>query len=105
MERAIRVMAGRHRDKEVFAPFMFMPGATYNLGMGVSRPVYQDGKWSSENQTDLYLDRDGVELFKTNYYKLEGWDASNGWPTRKTLEGLGMKKVADVMAAKGRLGA
>jgi hypothetical protein len=59
MERAIRVMAGRHRDKEVFAPFMFMPGATFNLGMGVSRPVYQDGQ---------------------------------------------RKKVADVMAAKGRLG-
>jgi aldehyde:ferredoxin oxidoreductase len=104
MERAIRVMAGRHRDKEKFAPFMFMPGATFNLGMG-GKPVYQDGKWSSENQNDLYLDREGVELFKTNFYKLEGWDVKNGWPTRKTLDGLGMKKIADTMAAKGKLGA
>ena len=104
MERAIRVMAGRHRDKEQFAPFMFMPGATFNLGMG-GKPVYQDGQWSFENQNDLYLDREGVELFKTNFYKLEGWDVKTGWPTRKTLEGLGMKKVADTMAAKGRLGA
>jgi aldehyde:ferredoxin oxidoreductase len=105
MERAIRVMAGRHRDKEVFAPFMFMPGATYNLGMNMSKPVYQDGKWSSENQTDMYLDKEGVEFFKTNFYKVEGWDVKNGWPTRKTLEELNMKKVADFMASKGKLGA
>jgi aldehyde:ferredoxin oxidoreductase len=103
MERAIRVMAGRHRDKEQFAPFMFMPGATFN--MSGTKPIYQDGKWSFEDQSDMYLDREGVELFKTNFYKLEGWEVKTGWPTRKTLEGLGMKKVADVMAAKGRLGA
>jgi aldehyde:ferredoxin oxidoreductase len=103
MERAIRVMAGRHRDKEQFAPFMYMPGATFALGGG--KPVYQDGKWSFENQNDLYLDKAGVELFKTNFYKLEGWDAKTGWPTRKTLEGLGLKKVADTLANKGRLGA
>ncbi len=103
MERAIRVMAGRHRDKEEFAPFMYMPGATF-MSLG-NKPIYQDGKWSFENQSDLYLEKSGVEEFKTHYYKLEGWDAGNGWPTRKTLEGLGMKKVADTMAAKGKLGA
>ena len=75
MERAIRVMAGRHRDKEQFAPFMFMPGATFN--MSGTRPVYQDGKWSFEDQSDMYLDKAGVELFKTNFYKLEGWDVEN----------------------------
>lgn len=103
MERAIRVMAGRHRDKEQFAPFMFMPGATFN--MSGPKPVYVDGKWSFENQDDLYLDKEGVEFFKTNFYKFEGWDVKTGWPTRNTLEGLGMKKIADLMAAKGRLGA
>jgi aldehyde:ferredoxin oxidoreductase len=103
MERAIRVMAGRHRDKEQFAPFMYMPGATF-MSLG-AKPVYQDGKWSFEDQGDLYLDKAGVELFKTNFYKLEGWDAKNGWPTRKTLEGLNMKKVADLMASRGKLGA
>ncbi len=102
MERAIRVMAGRHRDKEEFAPFMYMPGATF-MSLG-SRPVYVDGKWSFENQDDMYLDKAGVEEFKTHFYKLEGWDASNGWPTRKTLDGLGMKKVADTMASKNKLG-
>ena len=103
MERAIRVMAGRHRDQEKFAPFMHMPAATFPIGG--SKPVYVNGKWSFEDQNDLYLDREGVEQFKTHFYKLEGWNADNGWPTRKTLEGLGMKKVADKLASKGRLGA
>ncbi len=103
MERAIRVMAGRHRDKEQFAPFMYMPGATF-MSLG-AKPVYQGGKWGFEDQADLYLDKAGVEEFKTHYYRLEGWDPGNGWPTRSTLEGLGMKKVADAMAGKGRLGA
>ena len=102
IERAIRVMAGRHRDHEKFAPFMFMPGATFAIGM--SKPVYQEGKWSFENQDDLYLDRSGVEEFKTNFYRLEGWNVSTGWPERRTLEELGMKKVADVMGAGGKLG-
>jgi aldehyde:ferredoxin oxidoreductase len=102
MERAIRVMAGRDRDKEQFAPFMFMPGATF-MSLG-NKPIYVGGKWSFEDQSDLYLDKQGVESFKTHFYKLEGWDSNNGWPTRKTLEGLGMKKVADTMASKGKLG-
>lgn len=102
MERAIRVMAGRDRDKEQFAPFMYMPGATF-MSLG-SRPVFTNGKWSFEDQGDMYLEKSGVEEFKTHFYKLEGWDVKNGWPTRPTLEGLGMKKVADTMAAKGRLG-
>jgi aldehyde:ferredoxin oxidoreductase len=103
MERAIRVMAGRHRDKEQFAPFMYMPGATF-MSLG-NKPIYTDGKWSFEDQSDLYLDKDGVESFKTHYYKLEGWDPANGWPTKKTLDGLNLKSVADIMAKKGRLGA
>jgi hypothetical protein len=40
---------------------------------------------------------------ETLYY-YEGWDNENVWPTRRTLEGFGMKHVADVMAAEGRLG-
>jgi aldehyde:ferredoxin oxidoreductase len=102
MERAIRVMAGRNRDKEQFTPFMYMPGATF-MSLG-NRPVYQDGKWSFEDQSDLYLDKAGVEEFKTHFYKLEGWGVDTGWPTRKTLEELGMKKVADIMASKSKLG-
>jgi len=63
----------------------------------------KNGKWSWQNLLDVYLDDSGVELFKTNFYKLEGWDVDTGWPTRKTLEGLGLQRVADTMAGKGRL--
>ncbi len=102
LERAIRVIEGRHRDYEKFFPFMYMPGASHAGSTG--KPVYENGKWSWEPLLDMYMDEQGVELFKTNYYTLEGWDINSGWPTRKTLEDQGMKKIADMLAAKGRLG-
>ncbi|MBN2061859.1 MAG: hypothetical protein JW882_15725 [Deltaproteobacteria bacterium] len=104
MERAIRVMHGRSRKTEVFAPFMYRPGAgcmTYFGGV----PIYENGKWRSDEAPDMYLDRQGVEDFKTHFYKLEGWDRENGWPTRKRLESYGMKNVADTMEKRGKLGA
>jgi len=104
LERAIRVAQGRHRNQEKFAPFMYMPGAAY-ITMTGGIPVYEKGKWDWQTLTDMYLDDDGVETFKTHFYKLEAWDVNTGWPTRKSLERLGMKKVADTMAARGRLGA
>jgi aldehyde:ferredoxin oxidoreductase len=104
MERAIRVMQGRKRDNEQFTPFMYKPGAcAMNFQGGV--PVYENGKWSWQDNADMYFDREGVELFKSHFYKLEGWDDRNGWPTRKTLEEFGLKHVADTMAGRGRLGA
>ena len=103
IERAIRVMHGRTRDAEVFSPYMYRPGAS---GMaiygGVS--IYEDGKWRNDNAPDMYLDRKGVEDFKSHYYALEGWDREHGWPTRKVLESQGMKNVADTLSKKGRLG-
>jgi len=104
LERAIRVLQGRHRDQEKFFPFMYMPGASLITPTG-GEPVYQNGKWSWQPLMDMYLDEAGVELFKTNFYKLEGWDVDTGWPTRKTLEELSLNKVADTMAGNGRLGA
>jgi aldehyde:ferredoxin oxidoreductase len=68
-------------------------------------PIYEDGKWHSDLAPEMHMDRKGVNDFKDHYYALEGWDKEHGWPTRKTLEGYGMKKVADTMAAKGKLGA
>ena len=68
-------------------------------------PVYENGKWSWQTLLDMYLDDAGVELFKTNFYKLEGWDVTTGRPTRKTLEGLGLKRGADTPAGRRKLGA
>ena len=43
-------------------------------------------------------------MWKTHFYKVEGWDLKTGYPKRRTLEDLGMKKVADVLQAKSKLG-
>jgi aldehyde:ferredoxin oxidoreductase len=104
LERAIRVAQGRHRDHEKFAPFMYMPGASY-ITMTGGVPVYANGEWSWQTLLDMYLDDAGVELFKSNFYKLEGWDVNTGWPIRKTLEELSLKHVADALAGRQRLGA
>ena len=103
LERAIRVMHGRSRKTEDLAPFMYKPGASGQPFFG-GIPIYEDGKWRQDLALDMYMDRKGVDDFKTHYYALEGWDRENGWPTRKTLEDFGMKHVADGMAAKGKLG-
>jgi aldehyde:ferredoxin oxidoreductase len=103
LERAIRVMHGRSRQTEDLAPFMYKPGASGMTFWG-GVPVYENGKWRSDLAPEMYLDRKGVNDFKDHFYELEGWDKEHGWPTRKTLEGFGLKKVADTLAAKGRLG-
>jgi len=103
LERAIRVMHGRSRETEDFFPYMYRPGASgFAVYGGV--PIYENGEWRNDAAPDMYLDRKGVDDFKTHYYALEGWDKEHGWPTRKTLEGFGLKKVADTMAASGKLG-
>jgi len=97
------VMHGRSRQTEDFFPYMYKPGASgFAVYGGV--PIFENGKWRNDAAPDMYLDRKGVDDFKTHYYTLEGWDKEHGWPTRKTLEGFGLKKVADTMAAKGKLG-
>jgi hypothetical protein len=59
-------------------------------------------KWSRQPLDDMYLDEAGVELFKTHFYEFEGWDPKTGWPTRKTLEELNLKKAADIIGIKGK---
>lgn len=101
LDRAIWILQGRHRDMEVPAAFLFKPGASYPKPY----PVFKNNKWHFDTSlADMYLDRNGVESFKTNYYELEGWDTSNGWPGRGTLEDLGLKKVADTLQKVSRLG-
>ena len=38
---------------------------------------------------------DELERMKDDYYELRGWDREKGWPTRETLEGLGIGWCAD----------
>ncbi len=101
--RAIWVLQGRHRDMEKFAGFMYRPGAS-SAALGGTLPIYDGSKWEWKSCTDLYLDEQGVEQWKTAFYKFEGWDPKTGYPTRNTLEGLGLKHVADLLQAKNKLG-
>ena len=104
LKRAIFVMQGRHRDVEKFAGFMYRPGAAAASFPPASLPVFDGSNWSWKPVRDMYLSEKGVEQWKTAFYELEGWDPKTGYPNRKTLEGLGMKHVADVLQAKNKLG-
>jgi len=104
MERAIRVAHGRSRQTEDFFPYMYRPGASQMAIYG-GVPIFENDKWRLDAAPDMYLDRKGVDDFKTHFYALEGWDKEHGWPTRTTLEGFGLKKVAKVLKSRNRLGA
>src|SRR4030042_1168895 len=94
MKRAIFVMQGRHRDQEKFAGYMYRPGASY-CGFAPDLPIFDGKNWEWENCRELYLEDKGMEQWKTNFYKVEGWDPQTGYPKRKTLEELDMKQAAD----------
>jgi aldehyde:ferredoxin oxidoreductase len=49
------------------------------------------------------VDRQEFERMKDEYYVIRGWDAA-GLPTRRTLEGLGLKDVADDLERRELLG-
>lgn len=44
------------------------------------------------------LDPLQIEAAKAEYYRICGWDAEKGWPTREKLEELGLSWVADQLA-------
>ena len=83
---------------------MYKPGAS-KAHYQPSIPVFDGKKWDWTDCGDLYLDRDGVERWKTAFYSFEGWDSGTGHPKRQTLEKLGLSRVADVLENKGKLGA
>jgi hypothetical protein len=96
-------MQGRHKKNEKFAGYMYKPSASAS-GFTNNLPVYDGTNWKWENCVDLYFDDKGVETWESTYYKLEGRDPESVYPTRKTLEELGMKRVADVLKKNNKLG-
>jgi len=52
----------------------------------------------------VILDRQKFLKLMDKYYDLRGWNKENGWPTRKKLEELGLKKIADDLEKIGKLG-
>ena len=100
LDRSIWVLQGRHRDMEVFPDYVYdQPGRG-----GSELPMVIDGKWVYDSGQGRALDREKMEDFKTRFYKFEGYNPENGYPTRATLEGMGMKKVADLLEKNGKLG-
>ncbi len=101
LDKAIWVLQGRHRDDEVFANYVYeRPNPEDAL-----YPMYINGEWTYASGKGRVLDREKFEDFKGRYYQREGWDPATGWPTRKTLEELNLKQVADTLEAAGKLGA
>jgi aldehyde:ferredoxin oxidoreductase len=103
LERAIRAMHGRSRQTEDFFPYMYKPGASGKTKYG-GVPIYENGKWRADNAPDMFLDRKGVDDFKSHFYALEGWDKEHGWPTRKTLEELGLGRMVKTLSNSGKEG-
>jgi aldehyde:ferredoxin oxidoreductase len=50
------------------------------------------------------VDRGEFEATREEYYRLRGWDAATGLPTRETLRSLDLDDVADDLDARGLLG-
>ncbi len=50
------------------------------------------------------VDRQEFERMKDVYYQIRGWDVATGLQTRRTLEGLGLKDVADDLKQRGLIG-
>lgn len=99
LDRSIWVLQGRHRDTEVFPDYVYD-----KPGRGEKLPMYQKGKWTYDSGGGRKLDREKFEDWKTRFYKFEGYNPDNGYPTRDTLEDMGMKKLADLMKKKNKLG-
>ena len=49
------------------------------------------------------LSREKWDKMLDEYYELHGWDKESSWQTRKCLEDLDLKKIADDLEKAGRL--
>ncbi len=106
LQNAIWTLQGRHRDLARFARYVYeTPFDRFRFPFYHWPTRDEDGAWAYRSVMGRRLSEDGVERWKTRYYRLEGWDPETGWPTRPTLEALGLGHVADELEAAGRLGA
>jgi aldehyde:ferredoxin oxidoreductase len=100
LDRAIWNIQGRTKEMEVFPDYIYDVPQT----SASAQPMVRDGKWVYYSDVGRQHDRAKFEDFKTRFYKFEGWNPDNSYPTRATLEKMGMRNVADVLQSKGKLG-
>ncbi len=92
--RALNVRQGRTRaDDESVIPYYTQ---TQENGVGAI------ADWPDEPGPRV-LDPDKFKDLLGRIYELHGWDKETGWPTRDTLEELGLKDVADELENIGKL--
>jgi len=99
LDRSIWVIQGRTKKLETFPDYIYTQGAGENI-----LPMYINGQWKYDGGRGRKLDREKFEDFKTRFYKFEGCNPDNGFPTAKTLADLKMPKVADALKKKDLLG-
>ena len=107
LDNAIWTLQGRHRDMVHFAPYIYETQVREGRAVPVLHvAVPRRGAASGSTPTSwgAASTRRKFDEWKTIFYGLEGWDAKTGWPTRRTLEGLGLGHVADTLDKAGRLG-
>ena len=104
-DHVIWTLQGRHRDQVKYADYIYeQEAASWTDGYKYLLPVWSNGQWTYENCLGRKLDRNGMEDFKTEFYRLEGWDEATGYPKLATLEALGLADQAAALARHGKLG-
>jgi aldehyde:ferredoxin oxidoreductase len=104
LRRVIHVLQGRHRDLELLSPYLSKQYQNFQRKSVMTYNRATD-QFEYGDHNDMWLDRDGVEAWKTHYYNFNGWDSSTGWPNRATLEDLDLGYAADALESAGKLGA
>ncbi|MBU2551323.1 MAG: aldehyde ferredoxin oxidoreductase [Proteobacteria bacterium] len=104
LDQAIWTLQGRHRDMVHFADFIYTKKGIHVDLPEAYMPGMEDGVWDYYNYTPRTLDRKKFDEFKTIFYRLQGWDPESGYPTRATLDSLGLGYVAAELDKKGKLG-
>ncbi|PTD94758.1 aldehyde:ferredoxin oxidoreductase [archaeon SCG-AAA382B04] len=100
LDRTIWTLQGRHRDQEKFTEYVYNKPTSNPYPL----PVHEEGGWKYSQNIGRTLDKEKFEEWKTKYYEFEGWNPDTGWPTKETLESLGMEKMVSELEKNDKLG-
>jgi aldehyde:ferredoxin oxidoreductase len=94
VQRASMVREGhRGREFDTIRDFNFEVGLRGDFGNPECLVPGEDGEAFSRK--GMTVDRDEFEKMKGEFYGIRGWDVESGLQTRKSLEDLDLKEVAD----------
>jgi len=99
LDRSIWVLQGRTKKLETFPDYIYDRPSGGNI-----LPMYINGQWTYNEGAQRKLDREKFEDFKTRFYKFQGYNPENGFPTAATLEKMKMPNVAAVLKKSDKLG-